>query len=666
MKTFSLGPGLVVRREFDVLEWEAKCGAKILFRSLLSSESVELSECDFFDEFRRGIITIADAVSTPEAVAFREESPIEPRHENLALAQLPPKHQQEVLRRIRYIRRIQASGISRGRTHLMTSVIEVYAKELADDSPPRAKTLWRWIKAYEESGGDIGSVVPGYVERGKAPRTSFNDEGEIQDAIERHYMTPARKSKMSAYLLYRNDGNRARRGTNTSCEVNPLVSYSTFVRRIAARPQFDIDASRQGTQFARKKYRMTKGHFPDGYPLDFAEIDHTPVNVWVIDDRTNLPLGGPNVTAIKDRSTGIALGMYVTFMAASVQSIFGALRHSLDSHAEALKLWPSIENPWPSFGLARSYVSDRAPEFLSLAYQLAIDSLGSENVYCERHTPWHKPSIERHFGTMESTMYENFPSRSFASLALRGDFKPGKMPIVRFSTFVYLMHKWAVDVYNVTPDSDTGISPLERWQEGIVLAPPHLPANLEQLDTILGIHGSGRLTKVGITYSHMTYANDYLHDLLKFVGVGARIDYVVVPNDLGYIYVVDPRTKKNVPVPNTRPDYASGLSLYQHKLITRLCRERYKAVMLDHLPAVRAAFCEEVAENLDRSSSGYKKRIARFAGINSESTIRGEQRSVLDVIHPKALFSAKDAVESATDVKRPAWSVAPKAQGTTR
>lgn len=670
MNSFSFGPGLIIRREFDVLEWEGKRESTIYFRSLESNERLAMSEEKFFAEFRQGILTVVDAVSTRDSISYAECSSDEHQHSDATIAQLPIEHQRQVLRRLGYVRGVLSSGISRGRTELMLSVIREQATQMSDPKPPSPKTVWRWIKCYQDAKNDLTSLISRHLQRGCSERVTAIEEQDIQDAIDEWYMTSNRTSVRGAYLLY--CGKVLSRPVQARQSKRPVpVSYSTFARRIAKRPPYDVDAARYGVQYARRKYRMLRGHFPEVHPLDYVEIDHSPMNVFVVDDRINLPLGSPVVTAIKDRGTDMLLGMYVTFSAPSVNSVFGAIRHSLSSHAEALRMWPEIQNPWPSFGLGRTYVSDRGAEFLSTAYQVAIASLGAEYQYCARRTPWHKPSIERFFGMIESTMYERFPSRSFASLGLRGDHDPRRARIIKFSSFVYLLHKWAADVHNASPHSRTGISPLERWSERIALAPPQLPASLDQLDAIFGIHHRSTISTEGLRYKYLNFSNNYLSDLMNRVGVGQVIEYVVVPDDLGFIYVLDPFTKKNVPVPNTRPTYASGLSLFQHDTLVRLCREKKNKVEADLLPEIRTSFAMEVAEHLGKSGSRFKRQIARFAGIDSGATIRGEQRSVLDVVQLNSGEESrerrsKDQISVTTNVKRPSWGITVTDVGSSR
>lgn len=131
-----------------------------------------------------------------------------------------------------------------------------------------------------------------------------------------------------------------------------------------------------------------------------------------------------------------------------------------------------MEHPWPAFGRARLYVSDRGRDFPGPHYRAAITSLGSWYEYSEAHTPWLKGSIERFFGTLEQTFFESLPGRTFPNLAERGDYDPASDAVVRLSTLAYLLHKWAADYHNVLPHSRKLATPLDLWNEGVALAPP--------------------------------------------------------------------------------------------------------------------------------------------------------------------------------------------------
>jgi putative transposase len=319
----------------------------------------------------------------------------------------------------------------------------------------------------------------------------------------------------------------------------------------------------------------------------------------------------------------------VTFQKTGLNSIFGCIKHSLCSHHMAYDLWPEIENPWPSFGLGRMYLSDRGRDFQSLKYLLAIRELGSDYELSERYTPWVKASIERFFLTLEQTFFECLPGRTFANLQLRGDYNAEQDAVIRFSTLVYLLHKWAADYHNVTPHSRHLARPLDLWMEGIGIAPPPYPKSPDVLDIILGEGHQGTLSHEGIRYQWMNYASDQLNDLMRDLGKGISLNYVVTPENLGAVHVLDPRTKSYFLVPNTRPDYAEGLSAFQHKYIRKEAAIWLKGkVSVDGLIETRARIAEVTQEELFARKSAKKAELARIAGINSNAVLEGRPRSI--------------------------------------
>ncbi|WP_233633637.1 hypothetical protein [Burkholderia cenocepacia] len=290
---------------------------------------------------------------------------------------------------------------------------------------------------------------------------------------------------------------------------------------------------------------------------------------------------------------------------------------------------------------------------------MAIRSLGAEYQYCEVRTPWHKASIERFFGTVETTFLESLPGKTFRCLANRMDYDSSGTAVIRFSVLVYLLHKWAADFHNVFPNSRSGARPIDLWNEGIITAPPSLPANLDQLEVVLGNVASSHLSNVGLRYENMTYSDSYLRDLMKDLGPGAVVKFSVPDNDLGVAYVLDPRSNKNIPIPNTRPDYANGLSLFQHKWMKKICREKYKKSSIDGLVSVKAEINARVRDELAAKNTRSKTTLARLAGINSQATLSGEGRTILDPLAPSRARSdsTTEVVSSISDIRRPRWDV---------
>lgn len=661
MSTFFLQQGLVIRRSGEYLEYSARTTHEIYFEDPMTGHRVTLTETQFWVEFQTQRISIIDAFSSPKQLIFNEQA--EPEKIQ-SLEMLPEQYRQKIERMLQYIWALRKSGITRGQKNFIEIEAKKIAKNIGDElGPPGTSTIQRYWAKYEKHHHDVFVLIN---TGNKGARSYLDRESEqfLQKMIDEKYAIRTRPSITGSYRDYEKaikDENKIRSASGDQLLIK--ISARTFENRIKERPKEEMMVARFGREAARHHFKMIKGHLPSEHPLDAVEIDHTPTNLYVIDDLTHLPLGRAFMTAIKDRYSGVLLGFYLTFRPPGLHSIFGCIKHSLCSHHLAYELWPDIQNPWPSFGLGATYVSDRGADFLSPKYRHAIISLGAEYEYCERRTPWLKGSIERYFLTVEQNLFELLPGRTFSNLRLRGDYDPAEDSVIRFSTLVYLLHRWAADYHNIQENSRKLARPLDLWMEGIGLVPPPYPKSPDHLNIILGEHYEGRLSHEGIRHKGMTYADDFLNDLMRDIGKGVKLDFVVTHENMGSIHVLDPRTKSYVRVSNTRPEYAEGLSSFQHNYLRKEAKVRLdNQAAIDSLIETRARIAEVTQQELYARKSTAKSQLARVAGINSNSVLEGNPRSIQDPFYGQDV-SAKNVVESElilpkfTDVAAYKWGI---------
>jgi putative transposase len=665
MGSFFLQQGLVISRRGQLLEYSSRAGKEFYFEEPTTGKRVTIEEPTFWGELQTGRLRIADAFSSPKELVVPEE-PFEDQFRNLA--DLSDKAYDDVERKNKYISRLREMGITQGQTRYIDDAVKRISEEIEDPwGVPGTSTVQKWWRDLARNNYEVYALISGHAQRKSGVRLDDESEAFLQDQIDDKYAKKGRPTAAGAYRGYE-DAIKLKNVERSAAGLPPLtaVAERTFYARIADRPQYDLMVARLGREAARRHFKMSKGHLPAAHPLDVVEIDHTPLNLYVIDDLSHIPLGRPWCTAIKDRYSGVLLGFYLSFQQTGLDSIFGAIKHSLSSHHLAYELWPDIENPWP-FGRAHYYASDRGRDFLSANYRRAITSLGSWYHYCERRTPWLKGSIERFFLTLDQTFFEVMEGRTFANLSMRGDYKPEKDCVIRFSTLVYLMHKWAADFHNVFVNKRKQAKPLDLYSDGIVEAPPPYFGNADQLNIILGNHYSGVLSQEGIRFEWLTYANDELEDLMELVGKGGEVSYVIPGEDLGCAYVRHPKDSHYIQVPCTRPDYASGLSLFQHKYLRNEAAVRLeKDTAVDTLVATRARIADVVQEELAARQTAQKSRLARVAEINSNSVLCGTPKSVTSPFGDCAsaqqetqasIAPAQSVIPSApmTNVRRPSW-----------
>lgn len=657
MGSFFLQKGLVVAYFGQILEYDSRAGEELYFENPETGQKKTLTEPEFWSAHASLQLKIVDAFSSRDALVIKPES-TERLNTFRDLNLIKEKYQLDHDRKITYITKLKQEGITRGQKLLIAGSAARIAKEIGDSNgPPSASTISKWWKKIDKSGGDLLVVINGNSSRKRTKK--FNKESEVfaQNHIDDYYAQRTQPTALGAFRDYVSKL-KAENSQRAFTNQQPLekLGERTYSNRISDRPKEEMMVARLGREAARRFFKMAKGHLPAEHPLDVVEIDHTPMNLYVIDDQALLPLGRPWLTAIKDRYSGVLLGFYVSFQQTGLTSIFGAIKHSLSSHHHAYEIWPDLINPWPAFGRGIYYASDRGADFLCQRYRNAIKSLGSFWEYCERRTPWLKPSIERFFLTLEQTFFESMPGRTFASVHKRGDYNSVSDAVIRFSTLIYLLHKWSADFHNIQVNKRNQASPLDLWQSGIESAPPPYPCSIDELNIILGEHHSGVLSQEGIRFSWQTYADDQLNALMSNLGRGITVNYVVSIEDLGQIYVEHPTTGEYLCIPSTRPDYSSGTSLFQHKYLRAEANVRLeKSTAVDTLIETRGRIQSIIAEELETKKTAGKVLLARVAGINSNSVLTGETRTILNPFGTNGSAAPPPDKPSFTNVPSFAW-----------
>lgn len=107
-------------------------------------------------------------------------------------------------------------------------------------------------------------------------------------------------------------------------------SYNSIRARIDA---FDIERvvhRRLGAKAARDRFRLVQpeGLRPDR-PLHLYQIDHTPVDVIVVDEMDRLPIGRPWLTLVIDVASRMIAGFHLSFEHPSSTSVALAISHAV-------------------------------------------------------------------------------------------------------------------------------------------------------------------------------------------------------------------------------------------------------------------------------------------------------------------------------------------------
>lgn len=155
------------------------------------------------------------------------------------------------------------------------------------------------LRRCREAGGDLTALLPGKSSGGRdKPRIAPASEGTLERLIREFYLTPQKPT--AARLV------REVRGCCGAAQV-PVPSANTIRRRIKALSPAE---RRRGEELPQ--INPVHGHAPAArHPLDLVQIDHTPVDLILVDPTDREPIGRPWITVAIDVYSRCLAGFHV-------------------------------------------------------------------------------------------------------------------------------------------------------------------------------------------------------------------------------------------------------------------------------------------------------------------------------------------------------------------
>nr|PZN81119.1 MAG: integrase [Pseudomonadota bacterium] len=500
------------------------------------------------------------------------------------------------------------------RAVIMPVIRETWLKLLKPPKRPSASSVIRWKENYLRAGKDIHALIERHHQKGNT-KSRYPQEVErlTLQAIETVYLTEERKPLEAAL-------DEAKALVDKENELRPKgMQLPRPTRRLLKRlvdtiPAFERYAARYGRDAAINRFRAVLRRRFKGLPLEVAEIDHTPCDVLVLDDRTFLPLGRPWLTVCLDVGTRCVLGIYISFEPPSYFTVARCLKHAiLPKNIQAE--YPQIQNKWEAHGVMSTLLVDNGREFHSQSLENAAYSLGIELQYAPRKKPWFKPHVERFLGTCNREVAHGLPGTTFSNILEKDEYDPVKQAVLRFSAFREILFTWVCDVYHQRSHRGLGkLSPAQVWKESITPDQILLPDDPARLDAILGRSERRRLSHKGIELDGLFYNSPELLKLRRRLGSTLDVEVRVDDADLGRIIVLAPDTGEPITVESLDKDYAQGLSRYQHKVCKRYAAREFNCSGPEAWLRAKARIAQIIESEYSLKKRTTRKRVARYLG----------------------------------------------------
>jgi putative transposase len=286
-------------------------------------------------------------------------------------------------------------------------------------------------------------------------------EALIGNAIEQVYLTEERPGLTELVRAIRVD-----------CHQQGLrvPNYRTVKRRVDSLDRSLVLARRFGAALARDTLSpVGPGAFDDLLPLDLLQIDHTWVDVIIVDERDRLPIGRPWLTLAIDVASRVVAGFSVSLEPPSTVSVALALAHAV-LPKETWLADRGVDVVWPVSGLPEYIHADNAKEFESAALRRGAQEHGMGLIHRPVARPAYGGHIERLIGTMMGAVHL-LPGTTFSSVAAKGDYPSEERATLTLAEFERWLILEIAGTYHQRVHTALQRTPLDAWRVGLSRRP---------------------------------------------------------------------------------------------------------------------------------------------------------------------------------------------------
>ncbi len=431
--------------------------------------------------------------------------------------------------------------------------------------------LYFLINCYKESGFEFKSLLPQKRTGGKGKgRLSYAVEKIIDDCINELYLT---KQKHQISTVIEEIYHRCRlAGLKTPSEF--AIRYR--IKQLSSR---EVIQKREGARIANHECNAIPGRTPEAnFPLSVFQIDHTKVDVIIVDEKFRQPIGRPYLTVAIDVFSRCIAGFCLTLEPPSAVSVGLCVTHAIFDKESWLEK-RDIQAEWFIWGKPDLIYVDNAAEFHSEALSRGCKFHEIKLEYRPIGGTHFGGIVERVIGTLMQLIHQ-LPGTTFSSVQDRNDYDSEKKAVLTLAE----LEKWLTiaitDYYHQKYHQTIMSPPILKFREGILGEgsiegrgyPPKIKNEKAFLIDFLPIE-KRMLRREGLILDGINYFSNSLKPLIadrkKFGKLLLRRD----PRDISKIYLLDPKSDRYIEVPYrniSRPT----ISLWEHKNARKWLKEK--------------------------------------------------------------------------------------------
>jgi putative transposase len=430
------------------------------------------------------------------------------------------------------------------------------------------RQIYTWMARYRAASHTSSLLDKPSGPRRGTVRLDADRERLLRVTIDEQYLKQPRLKPEEIY-----------KEVNRRCSIAGLreISRGTVLARLRALDPETVARRRFGAKHAREKVSAAPGTFVVDNALDVMQIDHTQVDLHVVDEEFRRPLGRPWITVATDVATRMVCGLYLTLEAPSELSVALCVAHAV-LPKETWLAERNINAEWPVWGAPKCVHTDNGADFKGEALRRGCENYGIQIEFRPPGRAHFGGHIERLIGTLMQRVH-TLPGTSYSNPQERGDYRSEEAACLTLKE----LERWlALEIcvhYHGAIHRTLGTSPLVAWETGIQRGVRQLlPKDPRRFHIEFLPVEDRTLQRTGVQLENIRYWSDTLPTIAGYKEpITVRYD----PRDMSRIYVRGSRCTDYIDVPYADIRYPP-VSLFEIKAARTVLRTRGKQRIQQH------------------------------------------------------------------------------------
>ncbi|HAT3994298.1 TPA: DDE-type integrase/transposase/recombinase [Elizabethkingia anophelis] len=517
---------------------------------------------------------------------------------------------------------------------LSTKLSSEEIKKISEKHNIHYTTVYRWVKSY--LGTKQMTSLAGQKRTGGKNKNRLDLEQDtiINDAIRNIYLNSSKQSVTKVI-----------RSVMIRCKELDIESphQNTIRNRIKNISEEEIIRSRYGKKISRDKFEPIKGSFPGAnYPLSVVQIDHTCLDIILVDGLYRKPFRRPYLTVAIDVYSRMVVGFHLSFDPPGEMGTGLCIANAILGKEMFLEK-NNIKGEWPCWGVMATIHMDNAKEFRGNMLKRACQNYGINIEHRPVATPHWGGHVERLLGTFSKEIH-NLSGSTFSKIEDRENYDSELKASLTINEFEKWFVTYIVNVYHHKIHAGINMSPLEKYKKGIfgegeehgTGLPPKLQNERRvRLDFMPYVERT--VQEYGVLIDHICYYDDvlrkYIHSKEDNSKYSRKQKFIFKrdPRDISMVYFFDPELNDYFEIPY-RDTSKPPISIWEFNEVVTKLQKQDIAVNEDNIFEAYKEM-EEIELKAIRDTKKLKKH-SRFSDKRNEnvhSILKGHNNDAEDL-----------------------------------